>query len=561
MNIPRSEHPNPQFMRQNWICLNGEWQFEIDHGKSGEHRDLVNAEALSQTITVPFCPESKLSGIENRDFMECVWYKKSFELTEDFIKGDVILTVGACDYRSKVFVNGKFCTEHIGGYTPIRIPIGHALRAGKNDITICAYDDLRSTKQPSGKQSFAFDSFGCFYTRTTGIWQSVILESVPKSYIKNFKFDTSADGTVVITANIENGSGLDLSIDALFDGKAVASTHAKVVGNVARAVLNIPCVKLWDINEPNLYDVTLTLGEDTVSSYFGVRTIEYRDHRMYLNGRSIFGRFILDQGFYPDGVYTAPSDQALIDDIKFSMSCGYNGARLHEKIFEPRFLYHCDKMGYMVWGEHANWGLDISTKGALQPFLSEWLEMIERDYNHPSIIGWCPFNETQTDQNADVIRTVYSVTKAIDPARLFIDCSGWMHVEGCCEMMDCHNYEQNAEVFMSSVRDCKGLDFKGLPYREDLCFISEFGGARWAPEDENNGWGYGNTPKNLDEFYERYESLVSSILGCDKFCAFCYTQLTDVEIEKNGLFTFDRKAKFDCDKLKKITSAKSVVED
>ena len=307
--------------------------------------------------------------------------------------------------------------------------------------------------------------------------------------------------------------------------------------------------------------MTLTVGDDTVISYFGVRTIEYKDHRMYLNGRSIFGRFILDQGFYPDGVYTAPSDQSLIDDINFSMSCGYNGARLHEKIFEPRFLYHCDKMGYMVWGEHANWGLDISTKEALQPFLSEWLEMIERDYNHPSIIGWCPFNETQVNQDADIIRTVYSATKAIDPARLFIDCSGWMHVEGCCDMMDCHNYEQNAEVLMSNIRDCKGLDYKGLPYREDLCFISEFGGARWAPEDENNGWGYGNTPKNLDEFYERYESLVSSILGCDKFCAFCYTQLTDVEIEKNGLFTFDRKAKFDCEKLKKITSAKASVED
>ena len=284
---------------------------------------------------------------------------------------------------------------------------------------------------------------------------------------------------------------------------------------------------------------------------------------MYLNGKSIFGRFILDQGYYPDGVYTAPTDEALKNDIIMSQSCGYNGARLHQKIFEPRFLYHCDKLGYMVWDEHANWGLDISTPGGWRGFIGEWCEIMKRDYNHPSIIGWCPFNETQRNQDNELIKAVYTLTKLTDPSRLFIDCSGWFHVDGTCDMIDCHLYEQDVEKFTRLIRLRDEPDFVGLMMTEELCFVSEFGGAHWDENNENRAesWGYGNAPKNVNDFIERYDGLVTSLLENDQICAFCYTQLTDVHQEKNGLFYFDRRPKFDCERLKKITSKKAVCED
>lgn len=561
--IPRNEHPNPQFERKSFVNLNGEWDFEIDGGNSGEERGLIEKETLSGKIIVPFCPESELSGIANTDFLNRVWYKKRITLTEEELSGEVILTVGACDYKTKIWVNGVFCTEHIGGFTPITVAIGAKLKAGENVITISAEDDIRPGKQPGGKQSPRFGSFGCFYTRTTGIWQTVMLEFVPKAYITSVKYDSLPTGDVTITAETEGAHGMTFSADILFDGKAVAKGECTVCGKVAKMAVKIENPKLWDTENPNLYDVVLTLGDDKVYSYFGIRTIAYNDHRMYLNGKSIFGRFILDQGYYPDGVYTAPTDEALKNDILMSQSCGYNGARLHQKIFEPRFLYHCDKLGYMVWDEHANWGLDISGADGWRGFIGEWCEIMKRDYNHPSIIGWCPFNETQRNQDNELIKTVYKLTKLNDPSRLFIDCSGWFHVDGTCDMVDCHLYEQDVEKFTRLIRLRDEPDFVGHMMTEDLCFVSEFGGAHWDENNENRAesWGYGNAPKTVDDFIDRYDGLVTSLLANDRICAFCYTQLTDVHQEKNGLFYFDRRPKFDCQKLKAITAKKSVCED
>lgn len=565
MSIPRSEHPFPQFVRENWINLNGQWQFEKDPGQSGEERKLYEAESLSGKITVPFCIESELSGIGEKDFISSVWYKRKITLPECFKGMRTLLHIGACDYRTTVWVNGVSVGYHIGGYISFSFDITKYLNEGENDITIRADDDNRSGNQPAGKQSNRYGSYGCMYTRTTGIWQTVWLEAVPESYIVSAKYYTKLDGTVRIVARTKNAYGKTLSAEAFFDGEKTAAAEAEVTGEYTELVLKTDNPRLWDLREPNLYDLTLMLGEDKVQSYFGIREIAVHDHRFYLNGRSVFGRFILDQGFYPDGIYTAPTDEALKHDITMCMDLGYNGARLHQKIFEPRFLYHADKLGYMVWGEHANWVLDISRPEAWKGFVSEWLEAVERDFNHPALIGWCPFNETQGNQDSELIKYVYNMTKALDPTRPVIDTSGWVHVPGYCDMYDCHDYEQDPAKFKANFdRLMNGGNpdaIKGLgALPKELCFVSEFGGTWWSP-GKTDGWGYGKSPEGLDEFIERYRGLVSALLQNDKICAFCYTQLTDVEQEQNGLYTFDRKPKFPTEVIKAITSAKAAVED
>lgn len=558
MSIPRSEHPFPQFMREDWINLNGPWQFEIDCGKSGAERKLFEAENLPSEITIPFCPESELSGIGNKDFMDCVWYKRKVVLPDNFAGKRTILHIGACDYLSTVWVNGAEVGIHRGGYISFSFDITKYLHEGENDITVRAEDENRKGTQPAGKQSNNYNSYGCFYTRTTGIWQTVWLEAVPESYIVSAKYYTKIDGTVRIDARTANAYGKTLTATA-----GGVSQSAVVCGEHTEITLKIDSPKLWAPGEPNLYDLTLTLGDDVVQSYFGIREISAHDHRFYLNGKSVFGRFILDQGFYPDGIYTAPTDEALKHDIEMSMACGYNGARLHQKIFEPRFLYHADKMGYMVWGEHANWLLDISRPEAWKNFVSEWLEEVERDFDHPSVIGWCPFNETQQNQDPEILKYVYNMTKALDPTRPVIDTSGWFHVKGFCDVVDCHDYEQDPVKFKDKydklMTGGEIGDWTG-PYPDSLCFVSEFGGTWWAP-GVKGGWGYGASPADMDEFFNRYEGLVSALLQNDKICAFCYTQLTDIEQEQNGLYTYDRKAKFPVEKLYAITSAKAAAED
>lgn len=579
--IPRPEHPFPQFERKNWLNLNGDWQFEIDHGCTGRARGLQQPEhELNDRIVVPFCPESSLSGVEYKDFMASVWYRRTVTIPESFLGQRIFLHIGACDYRTEAFVNGQTVGTHIGGYTPMCFDITAALTEGENVITICAEDDTRSGLQPVGKQSVLYGSYGCSYTRTTGIWQTVWLEARPESYMETYHVNAGMDGFVELTVNAVGAEGMQVSAVAALEDELCAMTSGVVRGGVARLHMQLPDVQLWSPETPVLYDLTLTLGEDEVKSYFGVREVWYGDHRFYLNGKSIFGRFILDQGFYPDGIYTAPTEEELIADITRSMDCGFNGARLHQKVFEPRFLYHCDRLGYMVWDEHANWGLNIARDGAWRNFVPEWLEVVKRDWNHPAIVGWCPFNETQKDTPADLLAYVYHMTKALDATRPVIETSGWVHIPGCCDMPDWHDYEQDPDVFRANYqRLLKGEDVIshlppelpfGPPCAKDLCFVSEFGGTWWSPAQAEKmkgekahaeSWGYGIAPGSAEEFLARYRGLVDALLDNERICAFCYTQLTDVEQEQNGLYTYDRKAKFDPALLHAITSRKSVVED
>jgi len=562
MNMnPRQEYPRPQMVRQDWINLNGEWEFEIDNGNSGLDRKMYEKDHLEGKIIVPFCPESELSGVNNKDFMARVWYRKEIEIPESWKNDRVLLHVDACDFESMVWVNGKLAGKHRGGYTPFCFDITDKLEDGKGTIVITAEDDVRSGNQPGGKQSSLYHSYGCSYTRTTGIWQTVWLEKVPQAYIVETKYTPDIDAGMLYVEAVCNGAdGMKLTAEAEYEGKPMGCGSATVRGKTARMAISLAETHLWEAGNGRLYDLKLTLGDDVCQSYFGMRSIAYVDGKLLLNGKVVFQRLILDQGFYPDGIYTAPSDAELKNDITRCMDMGFNGARLHEKIFEPRFLYHCDKLGYLVWGEHANWGLNISRPEAWRGFIPEWLESIRRDYNHPAIIGWCPLNETQKDQDPEFVKMLMDMTRAYDPTRPLVDASGWYHT-GDGDIVDAHCYEQDPAKFAEMIAAMgrgEGVGFH-VNVPTVATFMSEFGGTWWSKN--TNGWGYGASPLSEEEFLARFKGLMDALLDAPNMCAFCYTQLTDVEQEQNGLYTYDRQPKFPPEVIKPIVSRKAAIED
>ena len=580
MNIPRPEHPKPQFERENWLNLNGKWQFEIDNGRSGEARGLANADAvLKDEILVPFCPESELSGIGNKDFMYGVWYKRTVNLTEEQCAGRIVLHFGAVDYKAKVFVNGKKVGEHKGGYISFCFDITDFVTIGENVITLFAEDDTRDFSIPSGKQSNHYDSHGCYYTRTTGIWQTVWLEFTPKSYIKSVKFYPDyKKGEVTVFADLI-GEG-NFTANVSYEGKAMAEFCEPYAEGKIKFTLTLDEIHLWEIGCGRLYDVAFTFGEDAVKSYFGLRNVELKGQKFLLNGKSVFQRTVLDQGFYPDGIYTAPTDKALKNDILLSLACGFNGARPHEKIFEERYFYHADKLGYLTWGEYPDWLLNANVPENIYSILPEWLEEIERDFNHPSIIGWCPRNEVWSraygnsgyaEPYRQSIALLYDVTKAVDPTRPCIDTSGGFHAK--TDIYDVHDYAQDPQIFndrygkiTDGIMTEHPFNKNQIPYSGGPVFLSEYGGIAWfdrcdEANDRQKAWGYGNGPKTEEEFIKRFTLLTEALMKNPGLMGLCYTQLTDVEQEKNGLYTYDRKSKFDPEIFKKVLSQKAAIED
>ena len=506
MQIPRPEHPRPNFYRQTWQNLNGTWQFEIDHGRSGQSRGFNKPDyTLSGSITVPFCPESELSGVGNKDFMASVWYKRNIHL--ESITGRVLLHLGAVDYLCTVYVNGRTAGTHKGGYGSFQFDITKFLQPGDNQITVYAEDDGRSPVVPSGKQSYDYYSGGCSYSRTTGIWQTVWLEFVPVDYIRRVKFDPDINAcSVNVEAQLE-GCGA-LSAEVTYEGRCVGTYHCQDANGVLHFSIPLAEKHLWEIGHGRLYDVTFHFGEDTVSSYFGLRQVRMEGMKFLLNGRSVFQRLVLDQGFYPDGIYTAPTDEALMRDIQLALDAGFNGARPHEKVFEERYLYHADRMGYIVWGEYGDWGADATMLENLHAILPDWLDVVNRDYNHPSIIGWCPRNEShgwwhtlsgQGEWNhTSNVELLYRVTKALDPTRPCIDTSGFYHV--VTDIFCVHDYEQNIQTFKERYDPLMTENVLNdlLKSKQKWCgeptFLSEYGGIPWT--DGKTGWGYGKVPPN-----------------------------------------------------------------
>jgi beta-galactosidase/beta-glucuronidase len=571
----RNEYPRPHFVREDWLCLNGQWEFEIEKKSGG---DYLSKEQYSDTINVPFCPESKLSGIEHRGFIRSVWYRRSFSVTKKQLQGRVILHFGAVDYQAAVYVNGEIAGEHKGGYVSFSFDITDKLKEGENVLVLNAKDNTRSRAIPSGKQSTHKDSIFCVYTRTTGIWQSVWLEYVNRSYISSCKIDADCDTSLAsVSFKTVGCAGKKAVINISYNGKNCGAAQCDIEKDNFTLKAKVEGeLQLWQPLEGRLYDIELLIkdGEkvlDRVATYTGFRKVELKDNRFYINGKPVFLRQVLDQGFYPDGVITAPKAEDLLKDINIGIKFGFNGARPHEKVFEERYLYYADKAGYLIWGEYPNWGSYMFGKGgkALKNFLSEWEEVVERDYNHPSIIGWCPLNETYglfAYASAHASVAIYDKTKQLDSGRIVIGSSGGFHYK--TDICDIHSYNHNPESIVPvALKRNNGTAFGILSkfvtifnkrlltpqqLKEYPLYLSEFGGLTYLAEGKT--WGYHKAIKTEEEFLRIYEQMVNNIMECEEICGFCYTQLTDVEQEQNGLVKYNRADKFSKEAIEKIAA-------
>ncbi len=590
---PRPEYPRPQFVRDDWLCLNGLWQFEIDAGDSGKARGLIER-PLQDAINVPFCPESTLSGINHVDFMRVVWYRREVDVPAEWKGRRVLLHFGAVDYDATVWCDGREIRRHRGGHSPFVCDLGDV--GGQTVIIVVRARDLHDRPYARGKQVDAYANFGCSYTRTTGIWQTVWMEPLP----------TPSLGRPRVTPDVGNGAfhiiqplevphmGLprDLSYRVTLrdeQGEVVAAS-SRVSDLSPMVTLPIPAdrLRLWSLDDPHLYDLTFELfsGEtlhDRATGYAGLRSVTIEGKAVKLNGKTVFQRLVLDQGYYADGILTAPTDAHLARDIELAKAAGFNGARLHQKVFEERFLYHADRLGYLCWGEFADWGCGRKG-GAWEPeptgsYITQWLECLARDFNHPSLIGWCPINELnerpsdEISNYDDVLRGMFLATKAFDPTRPVLDASGWTHRIIESDIYDSHDYEQDHVTFKANhvglavgrprVNEPGGhagsIAYGGQPY-----FVSEFGGVWWnaakaaADVDGTNqseSWGYGNRPQDEEEVLRRIETLCGVLLDDPNMFGYCYTQLTDVFQEENGIYAFDRSSKFDEDRMRRIRAA------
>lgn len=568
--VPRPEHPEPQAQRTEWLNLNGEWEFaESDEDTAAA---MLTDAAYPDRITVPFCRESKLSGLERKGFVKHVWYRRTFEVPQNWRSPRVRLHIGACDWRTWVWVNGEPVGTHTGGNAAFAFDITSVLKTGTNAVVIHAFDDTRSGLQPLGKQSRREESHGIFYTRTTGIWQTVWLEGVGATFVARYDVDPDpAQQRILVNVALDGPvKGLTLRAEVTAEGKSVSMAEVPAIWRNNVLTAPVPKPRLWRVQDPFLYDLKLSLVRDgatvdEIAGYFGMRRVSIEGAAMLLNGEPVFQRLVLDQGFYPEGVWTAPSDAALRGDIELSQACGFNGARLHQKVFEPRFLYWADKLGYLVWGEYPSFGADYHNPAVNAPLLEEWLEIVQRDRNHPAVIGWCPFNETGTESGI-LQAAVVRATRAIDPSRPVIESSGYAHTIADPEVLDAHDYNQNPDLFRQQWNQFfSWRDKADLPARYHLqaaamvpFFISEYGGIGWSIEQ--GGWGYGNTPENLEAFYTRFKGLADALLDNRFMFGLCYTQLTNVEQEQNGLYLYDRTPKFDVARLKAVLSRTAAYE-
>jgi beta-galactosidase/beta-glucuronidase len=589
--MPRAEYPRPQFERGDWQNLNGEWTYELDLVQTGHERGLTQSTRFDGKITVPFAPESELSGVQHKDFIPSIWYQREISIPQEWAGKDVLLNFGAVYYVSEIYVDGKFVDRHHGGSDSFTVDITRFVKpGGKHSLVVCASSDLRSRMQSAGKQSLRHGPFECMYTRTTGIWQTVWMEAVAPTGIQRVKYVTDIDrSTVTMEFTMRrNAAGNVLTVNVK-DGKKVVASDTAPVSSGSIVTLPLKKAKLWSPENPFLYDVEFILKDaqgnviDQVASYFGMRKIHTEGNKIYLNNEPYYQRLVLDQGFYPDGIWTAPSDEALKRDIELSMAAGFNGARLHQKVFEERFYYWADKLGYLTWAEAPSWGLDANDVEAARNYLMEWRNLVVRDLNHPSIVTWTPFNEEfwpDQTQYPRFIKDIYTLTKQLDPSRPINTVSGGQHI--VTDIWTEHHYEQDPDKLRDIIYNNGNMYVRRHDIQERLrgnvgfnrpvlsdpytypeydgnipYILDEFGGIKCIEanpaKDGSDSWGYGNSARTKEDFYKRLEAQVRGLVEMsDKMWGFCYTQLTDVEQEQNGIYYYDRGTKYDMERVRAI---------
>ncbi len=584
--IPRPEHPKPQFKRSDWQNLNGAWNFAFDDQNLGEKDKWYKKEELEEKINVPFSFETKASGIADRSEHNFIWYQRTFKVEVDSEK-KIILNFGAVDYKTKVWINGRFAGSHSGGYDSFAFDISDFVDYREENNLVVKVEDSRSKSQPRGKQTYKNDNFLCWYTRTTGIWQTVWLEYVDQNlYLRDLKITPDIDQSEVeldyFFNAVDFGTGnYKLLTTIEFEGKKITEFEFEITKANYKLKINVEDenneLKLWYPDSPNLYDLKLTLFRDNevvdqLSSYFGMRKISIEADQILLNNQPLYQKLILDQGYWPDSLVTPPSDQAIKKDVELAKKMGFNGARKHQKIEDDRFYYWADKLGLLVWAEMGS-TYEFSEQ-AVENFSLEWQRVVKELYNHPSIVCWVPFNESwgieavkSNKKQQSFTESIYQLTKSIDSERPIISNDGWEHTTS--DIITFHDYVEsidklrqtylekidkllaNKEVFNDQVyiEGGKFIMADNYDYQGQPLLFSEFGGVAFQNKE---GWGYGEQVQTKEELFQRIEKLMVLIKEAEYFRGYCYTQLTDVEQEKNGLLDENREFKLELEKIKEL---------
>ncbi len=581
-------YPRPQLQRSNWICLNGSWKFTFDD--DGRFIRPSDISEWPHTIEVPFAPESSRSGISDTGFHLNCWYEREFDLPMS--EGRVLLHFGAVDYRARVWVNEQFMVEHEGGHTPFTIDITPVLNEnGPQRITVWAQDNPYDLAKPRGKQDWQLEPHSIWYPRTTGIWQTVWAECVGGTYIDRIRwtphFERWEIGFEAFVTG-ERHNGIELKVKLTVGNQLLVNDSYEVIdGEVHRRIgLSDPGIDdyrnqlLWSPEKPTLIHAEIQLWYkdkllDEVKSYTAMRTVGVQRDRFMLNGHPYYLRLVLDQGYWPETLMTAPSDEALRLDVELAKRMGFNGVRKHQKIEDPRFLYWADVLGLLVWEEMPS--AYRFTPKAVERITREWTEVIKRDSSHPCIVVWVPFNEswgvpdlTATEAHRNYVQALYHLTKTLDPTRPVIGNDGWESTT--TDIIAIHDYDNNPgqlaerygpEVKLSDLFDRKRpggrvLTLDGYPHQGQPVMLSEFGGIAYAIQDKpdaNKAWGYVRC-SNISELQIRYAALLNSVNRIEMFSGFCYTQFTDTFQEANGLLYADRTPKFSLEAIAAATQGR-----
>ena len=571
----RNEYPRPHFRRENWLSLNGIWEFEFDDNHDGEMRGIHNGKIkLEREINVPFSYQYPASGIGDKTFHDTLWYKKSF--VYDRAGDSAILGFNASDYITTVWVNGHYATTHQGGFVPFTVDITKYLNEGENVIVVRCYDPLDPTI-PRGKQSWLNDPFSCWYTPNSGIWQSVWIDFVGDDSVEDFSITPDID-TNSFSGEIKLRNALaDLvEIKVFYDNKLIKRQMFSPDGKYTRYTVNmmelnfVDEVTYWAPEHPNLFYVDINLYKenallDTVHTRFGMRKIGITDDgRVLLNNKPIYQRLILDQGYWKDSGLTPPSVESIKGDIEFTKAAGFNGARKHQKFEDPYYYYLADELGLLTWCEMPS-SYNFNTD-EVSYVTKEWQEIVNTAKKFSSIITYVPINEswgvrkalTSVEQQ-NFARSLYYLTKSIDPSRLVSTNDGWENLSES-DMLAIHDYSSlgselkikyNEATYDDAFQTFRRVLANDNPYMGQPVLLSEFGGIMFERDQRDGNWGYNSAAKNDDEFLSRLKALVDGIYDAD-FQGFCYTQLTDVQQEVNGLLDSEHNPKIAPEKIREI---------